>query len=76
MAHNVLVVCEVVGANKATHNLGERRRGNEGAKRLTDLAVVNPGGGAQSPPERIQSCYATVLLYFFFILHIMYIILV
>ena len=33
--------------------MGERRRGNEGAERPTDLAGANPGGGAQSPAERI-----------------------
>jgi len=53
MAHNDLLYATLRVANRATRNVGERRRGNEGAQRPTDLAVVNPGAPAQGA-ERIQ----------------------
>jgi len=52
IAHNVLLYATLRVANRATRNVGERRRGNEGAKRPTDLAVANPGA-----PVRARSAY-------------------
>ena len=51
--------------------MGERRRGNEGAQRPTDLAAANPEGGAQSPPKRLPfvKCWfcKSILIITFFI---------
>jgi len=52
MAHNDLLYATLRVANRATRNVGERRRGNEGAKRPTDLAAVNP-----EAPVRARSAY-------------------
>ena len=52
MAHNVLLYATLRVADRATRNVGERRRGNEGAQRPTDLADANPGA-----PARARSAY-------------------
>ena len=52
MAYNDLLYATMRVANRATRNVGERRRGNEGAQRPTDLAEVNPGA-----PVRARSAY-------------------
>jgi len=48
----ILLYATLRVANRATRNVGERRRGNDGAKRPTDLADANPGA-----PARARSAY-------------------
>jgi len=62
-------------ANRAAGNVGEVLRGNEGAKRPTDLAKLNPVGGAcrrRSSYRLLSEVGAHTINLFLFNFHCLY----